>query len=241
VWCGCVHSRRGTSTTLRSFLILAAAGSRPPCCRMAKRARVASTITSKESWFEKLYSGAMSDEYKRYMREEWSAEKRGDKPLFEKLCLEGAQAGLSWATILAKREGYREAFHGFDIAKCAAMTPAEVDRLLASDSANIVRHRGKVESVVHNARCVLEIINQAEASGHPMPPHGHFDAFLWSFVDHTPILNEWESSHAIPTKTPVAEALSKVRPHIIALFVSSPLPILSISISPLICGTDGRR
>ena len=163
------------------------------------------------SWFEKLYSGAMSDEYKLYMREEWGHEKRGDQPLFEKLSLEGAQAGLSWATILAKRQGYRAAFHNFDIAKVAKMTPKDVDRLINSESATIVRHRGKIEAVIHNAKCVEALIAEAAAAaapGTPPPQHGHFDAYLWSFVDGKPLLNEWASAQQIPSESPLANELS---------------------------------
>ena len=90
------------------------------------------------AWYEFSRPGvraAMSDEYKLYMANEWGHEKRGDNALFEKLSLEGAQAGLSWATILAKREGYRKAFHNFDISRCAAMTPDDVTALIDSDSA----------------------------------------------------------------------------------------------------------
>eukprot|EP00966_Prymnesium_polylepis_P087191 2018093-Prymnesium_polylepis.1 len=96
------------------------------------------------AWFDQ-YVG-VDDDYRRYMREEWGHEKRGDQPLFEKLCLEGAQAGLSWATILKKREAYRRAFHGFDIGKCAAMTAADVQRLLddgRTGAASIVKNRAK--------------------------------------------------------------------------------------------------
>ena len=150
----------------------------------------------------------MSDEYKRYMRDEWAQEKRGDVPLFEKLCLEGAQAGLSWATILAKREGYRTAFHEFDISKCAAMTAKDVDRLLSAESATIVRHRGKVESVVHNAKCAQKLIAEMEAQG-KVSEHGHLDSFLWSFVDGTPVLNEWADAKSIPSESPVADVMSK--------------------------------
>ena len=116
------------------------------------------------SWFEEVYSGAMSEEYKRYMREEWGMEKRGDVPLFEKLSLEGAQAGLSWATILAKREAYRAAFHGFDIKACAAMGDAEIDALCAASGSGadcIVKHRGKIASVANNARCILRLAEEA--------------------------------------------------------------------------------
>ena len=164
---------------------------------------------SETSWFEKMYSGTMSQEYKRYMRTEWAMEKRGDVPLFEKLSLEGAQAGLSWATILSKRPGYRNAFYGFDLKKCAAMNSADVDRLLGAETATIVRHRGKVESVVNNAKCVLALIEEAEDAGTPLPPHGHFDAFIWSFVGGRPQLNSWESGADIPSVSDTATEMSK--------------------------------
>ncbi len=176
---------------------------------MPKRARPASeTASEAPRWYEALYSGAMSDEYKRYMADEWAHEKRGDRPLFEKLSLEGAQAGLSWATILAKREGYRAAFHGFDIAKCASMTSKDVDALLSSSEATIVRHRGKIESVIENAKCVQALVAEAEASK-AKAEHGHFDAFLWSHVDGTPRLNEWADAKAIPSESEAANELSK--------------------------------
>ena len=150
----------------------------------------------------------MSDEYKQYMRDEWAHEKRGCQPLFEKLCLEGAQAGLSWATILAKREGYRKAFHNFDISRCAAMTQADVEKLLAAESATIVRHRGKIESIIHNANCVQALIAERAAAGEPAA-HGQFDAFLWSFVGGAPVLNDWADAKAIPSESAVANELSR--------------------------------
>ena len=161
------------------------------------------------SWFEELYSGAMSEEYKAYMRTEWGAEKRGDQALFEKLSLEGAQAGLSWATILAKREAYRRAFHGFDLEKCAAMTDAEIERLLTDGTTGrdaIVKNRAKVVSVRTNARAILRLIADAEG---PAPPHGHFDAFLWSFVGGTPVINAWPSFADIPSESEVGNAMAK--------------------------------
>ena len=133
---------------------------------------VAVKASKKGSWFEEVYSGAMSEEYKRYMREEWGMEKRGDVPLFEKLSLEGAQAGLSWATIIAKREAYRAAFHGFDIKACAAMGDAEIDALCAASGSGadcIVKHRGKIASVANNARCILRLAAEAEQRGDAPP------------------------------------------------------------------------
>ena len=195
----------------RSLPLLVAIASRG-ATRMPKRARgteARSIATEQPAWYEALYSGAMSDEYKAYMRDEWGHEKRGDRALFEKLSLEGAQAGLSWATILSKREGYRAAFHNFDIAKVARMTATDVDCLISADAARIVRHRGKIESVIHNARCVQELITDASRTHTgPVPPHGHFDAFLWSFVGGKPILNGWEDASAIPSESAVADQLS---------------------------------
>jgi len=163
-------------------------------------------------WFESVYKGKMSEAYRCYMRDEWGWEKRGDAPLFEKLCLEGAQAGLSWATILHKRAAYRIAFHGFDIRRCAEMSDGELqflvdDRTLAGPDA-IVRHRGKIESVRHNARLTLELI--AEAAESPRDsPHGAFDGFLWSFVGGRPRLNRRERASDIPAETEVSVAMSK--------------------------------
>ena len=164
------------------------------------------------AWFERAYTGAMSAEYKRYMRDEWGHEKRGDNALFEKLSLEGAQAGLSWATILAKREGYRAAFRGFDVRRCAAMGAAETDALVAAASATVVRHRGKVESVPHNARRVRALVAEAEAAARggadAAPAHGHFDAFLWGFVGGAPVLNAWRDAASIPAESAAARAMS---------------------------------
>ena len=194
-------AQRAIITLRRALLAASVAGTRsfslkPP------------SMSPKPAWYEALYSGAMSDEYKTYMANEWAHEKRGDKPLFEKMCLEGAQAGLSWATILAKREGYRKAFHGFDIKKCAAMTSKDVDKLLATPDATIVRHRGKILSVINNAKCVQALIAEAVASK-AKAEHGHFDAFLWSYVDGVPQLNAWPDAKAIPSESETADALSK--------------------------------
>ena len=235
-------SRDGVSATktaaiLRAVLLVAAGAARWPTVMPKRRSRSTTAIADAASpaWYESLYSGGMSEQYKDYMsteckrappelfpaRQHFRAdnpgsilgatggfEKRGDQALFEKLSLEGAQAGLSWSTILQKREGYRHAFHNFDIRKCAAMREEYVAALLDSDSATVVRHRGKLESVINNAQRVLELISEAEASGAPPPRHGHFDAFLWSFVDGRPQLNEWKSKEAIPTTSPVAQAMS---------------------------------
>jgi DNA-3-methyladenine glycosylase I len=132
-----------------------------------------------------------------YHDDEWGTPTHEDAALFELLTLEGAQAGLSWRTILNKREGYRAAFAGFDPATVAAFTDRDVERLLGD--AGIVRHRGKVESTINNAQRVLEV--QGEL--------GSFDAYVWSFVDGAPIVGTWRQLGQLPSSTPVSTALSK--------------------------------
>ena len=129
--------------------------------------------------------------------DEWGVPSHDDVHLFEMLTLEGAQAGLSWSTILNKREGYRRAFAGFDPAKVAAFGAKDVERLLADPG--IVRNRLKVESTVNNAARVLEV---QEADG-------SFDAYLWSFVDGEPIVNHWRRLEEIPAETELSKAISK--------------------------------
>ena len=129
--------------------------------------------------------------------EEWGVPSHDDRHLFELLTLEAAQAGLSWATILRKREGYRRAFAGFDPELVARFTPNDVERLLADPG--IVRNRLKVESTVVNAGRVLEI--QAEL--------GSFDAYLWGFVGGEPLVGRWRSVSEIPAETELSRALSK--------------------------------
>jgi DNA-3-methyladenine glycosylase I len=135
--------------------------------------------------------------YLAYHDEEWGVPSHDDRHLFEMLVLEGAQAGLSWSTILNKREGYRRAFAGFDVAKVARFTPAKVQRLLADPG--IVRNRLKVESTVNNARRVLEVRREL----------GSLDAYLWSFVGGRPIVGAWTRMSEIPSATPESVAMSK--------------------------------
>jgi DNA-3-methyladenine glycosylase I len=135
--------------------------------------------------------------YLAYHDEEWGVPSHDDRHLFEMLVLEGAQAGLSWSTILRKREGYRRAFAGFDASKVARFTPARMERLLQDTS--IVRNRLKVESAVENAKRVLEV--QAEI--------GSIDAYLWSFVDDRPIVGRCRSLSDIPAETAESRAMSK--------------------------------
>jgi DNA-3-methyladenine glycosylase I len=135
--------------------------------------------------------------YAAYHDEEWGVPLRDDRALYELLTLEGAQAGLSWSTILRKREGYRRAFAGFDPAKVARFSPARVEKLLQDPG--IVRNRLKVESTVENARRVLE--TQKEPGG--------FAGLLWGFVDGEPLVGGWKTLGELPAETPLSKAMSK--------------------------------
>ncbi len=132
-----------------------------------------------------------------YHDREWGVPVRDDQALFEMLTLEGAQAGLSWSTVLAKRDGYRRLFAGFDPARVARFTPARVERLLADPG--IVRNRLKVESTVANARAVLAV----------QKAHGSLTAFLWQFVNDTPVQNRWRSLTEIPAQTGTSKQMSR--------------------------------
>ncbi len=134
--------------------------------------------------------------YVEYHDKEWGVPVHDDRKLFEMLVLEGAQAGLSWRTILLKREGYRKAFAGFDPKKVAAFDRRKINRLLEDPS--IVRNRLKVESAVANAKAILEVQKE----------FGSFDAFIWSFVSGRPIRNQWTKLSQIPAATPEAKAMS---------------------------------
>ena len=129
--------------------------------------------------------------------DEWGVPTHDDRALFELLTLEGAQAGLSWRTILNKREGYRAAFTGFDAARVAGFTERDVERLL--NDASIVRHRGKIESTVNNAQQILAVQDE----------HGSFDAYVWSFVDGTPVIGTWKRLSDLPSSTPTSVAFSR--------------------------------
>ena len=132
-----------------------------------------------------------------YHDTEWGVPVHEDRLLFELLTLEGAQAGLSWSTILKKREGYRRAFEDFDPARVARFTPEQVDRLLADPG--IVRHRGKIESTVSNARCFLEVQRE----------FGSFDRYVWQFVGGSPLVNDRRALRDIPARTAESDELSK--------------------------------
>ncbi|ORJ52153.1 DNA-3-methyladenine glycosylase I [Kluyvera intermedia] len=135
--------------------------------------------------------------YLAYHDEEWGVPQMDGKKLFEMICLEGQQAGLSWITVLKKRENYRNAFHQFDPEKVAAMGPDDVERLVLD--AGIIRHRGKIEAIIGNARAWLAM----EQNGEPFAP------FVWSFVDNEPQITLAAALGDIPTSTPASDALSK--------------------------------
>jgi DNA-3-methyladenine glycosylase I len=131
--------------------------------------------------------------YVAYHDEEWGVPSRDERHLFEMLTLEGAQAGLSWSTILRKREGYRKAFTDFDAEKVARFSQKDVERLLQDPG--IVRNRLKVESTVNNAKRVLELESLSD--------------YLWSFVDGVPLVGKWRRLREIPSETAESKAMSK--------------------------------
>ncbi|HTG47652.1 MAG TPA: DNA-3-methyladenine glycosylase I [Actinomycetota bacterium] len=135
--------------------------------------------------------------YRAYHDDEWGVPVHDERRLFEMLTLEGAQAGLSWSTILRKREGYRTAFAGFDPAAVARFTSARIDRLLADPS--IVRNRAKVTSAVTNARAVLQLREGGSS----------LDELLWSFVEGEPIMHRYRRLGQIPAETEESRAMSK--------------------------------
>ncbi|HFZ8994705.1 TPA: DNA-3-methyladenine glycosylase I [Citrobacter freundii] len=135
--------------------------------------------------------------YITYHDKEWGVPQTDSKKLFEMLCLEGQQAGLSWITVLKKRENYRANFHHFDPVRIAAMQEEDIERLL--QDAGIIRHRGKIQAIITNARAYLAMEQNGES----------FAEFIWSFVDHQPQLTHAATQNEIPTSTPVSDALSK--------------------------------
>lgn len=135
--------------------------------------------------------------YEKYHDREWGRPLRDDRALFELLTLEGCQAGLSWITVLRKREHYRKVYDGFDPEKIVRYTPAKLARLLADPG--IIRHRGKIEASVGNARAYLDLVER----------EGSFSKFLWGFVGGKPRKNRPKSLKDVPAKTAESDALSK--------------------------------
>lgn len=135
--------------------------------------------------------------YVAYHDREWGVPSHDDRHLFEMLILEGAQAGLSWITILRKREGYRQAFERFDPERMAGFTGRKIDSLL--NDSGIVRNRLKVEAAVANARAYLDLLDSGSS----------LSDFLWRFVEGRPRLNRWRTLDAVPASTPESDAMSK--------------------------------
>lgn len=135
--------------------------------------------------------------YVRYHDEEWGVPVHDDRRLFEFLILEGAQAGLSWITILRKREAYRKAFAGFDPEKIVRFGDKQIASLL--ENPGIVRNRLKINATVTNARLFLDVVAK----------RGSFDSFLWEFVDGKPVKNTWKRMDQVPASTPVSDRISK--------------------------------
>ncbi len=134
--------------------------------------------------------------YVHYHDTEWGVPEYDSRALFEKLLLDGFQAGLSWITILRKRENFREAFDHFDPERIARYTPARVEKLLKNEG--IIRHRGKIEATIGNARAYADIM---ERDG--------FSNFIWSFVDGKPLQNKWKNMREVPAETEMSKKLSK--------------------------------
>ena len=132
-----------------------------------------------------------------YHDTEWGVPVHDDQRLYEKITLEGAQAGLSWLTILKKREGYRKLFKQFDPKKVAKFTAKDVERLM--QDASIIRNRLKIESTINNAKAVLNIQKE----------FGSLDAYMWQFVEGKPIINHHKTMKDIPAQSPISKAMSK--------------------------------
>ncbi len=137
------------------------------------------------------------EEYRRYHDEEWGKPERDERRLFEMLTLEGAQAGLSWLTILRKRDGYRRAFAGFDPGRVAGFDDERIDQLVADPS--IVRHRGKIESTVNNARRILALWEQGSS----------LSEMTWRLVDGEPLINRPARLDEVPARTAMSDSLSR--------------------------------
>lgn len=136
--------------------------------------------------------------YVEYHDIEWGVPEHDDRALYEKLCLDGFQAGLSWIIVLKKRENFRAAFDDFDPEKVARYGKRQLNRLL--HDAGIIRSQAKINGAIENAKVWLEIMEQGK---------GSFDAFLWKHVDHQTIINRWKTDQQIPVSTPISETMAK--------------------------------
>lgn len=144
------------------------------------------------AWCENTFEA-----YEEYHDTEWGVPVHDDRIHFEFLILEGAQAGLSWSTVLKKRAGYREAFANFDPQVVAQFSEEKQERLL--ENPNIIRNQLKVKSTVENAKAFLKVQEE----------FGSFDPYIWSFVNHQPIVNEWKNLEEVPARTDVSDAMTK--------------------------------
>jgi DNA-3-methyladenine glycosylase I len=142
------------------------------------------------------WAGIADPLYTRYHDEEWGVPKTDDRAMFEKLVLEGFQSGLSWLTILRKRENFRKAFHGFDARRIARYGAKDIARLMTDPG--IVRNKLKVEATIDNARALLKLQERTSLA-----------AFLWGFVDGRPRINTHRSFKSVPAETPMSKAISK--------------------------------
>ena len=149
-------------------------------------------MTKRCAWAENTF-----ELYEKYHDEEWGVPVHDDRVHFEFLILEGAQAGLNWATILKKREGYRKAFAGFDPLKVAAFDQQKIEELIANPE--IIRNKLKINSAVNNAQRFLEVQKE----------FGSFDAYIWRFVGGKPVQNQWTESSQVPATTAESDAMSK--------------------------------
>lgn len=140
---------------------------------------------------------SVNQAYRDYHDSEWGVPVHDDRALFEFIVLEGAQAGLSWRTVLDKRENYRRAFHGFDIKRVAAMKDRELEALLSDPG--LIRNRLKIFSARNNALHALDLIAE----------HGSLDAWIWDFVDGKPVVNRWKSHAEVPATSAVSDRMSK--------------------------------
>ncbi|MDO4289150.1 MAG: DNA-3-methyladenine glycosylase I [Eubacterium sp.] len=145
----------------------------------------------------KRCSWATTDLYKAYHDKEWGKPVHDDHRLFEMLILEGMQAGLSWLTILNKREAFREAFDHFDCRKIAGYDETKLEALMNNEK--IIRNRLKIKAAVTNAQAFIKIQEE----------YGSFDAFIWSYVDDKPIVNHFESEDEVPASTPLSDKISR--------------------------------
>lgn len=135
--------------------------------------------------------------YQDYHDHEWGTPNHDDKHLFEMLCLEGAQAGLSWYTVLTKRENYRKAFDNWDAKKIAKYDEKKIEALMQNEG--IIRNRLKINATIGNAKAFLAVQKE----------FGSFDQYIWSFVQHKPIINHYKDMKQVPAKTAISDAMSK--------------------------------